>query len=303
MDNKTHLNIKRDPEAIHKSKRIIEIDVIKGLAVINMVIFHFFYLSHFMGIKDYPIDRGILRFFAKSAHTTFIFMVGVNLAVSYQKYNKAYTEEEDGEIKRLKENAHFGKQVKRAMFLIGAGIIMSILSYLGFGSLWVKFGIFHFIGVAILLAQPILSSRWLALTGAVLVLLLYLIFKRLSNVLYFSCQSTPFLCFISGAANVKYSALDHFSIIPNFAIICLGIFVGHTLYKDGKRNFSQNIGSDDDTIDSLGDNIIGKSIGFIGKHSFLIYFLHFIVFYFVLFAYKRAREPAPVSEGPPTQDL
>lgn len=289
MDNKTNHDIKKDPEAINKSKRLIEIDIIKGLAVINMVIFHFFYLSHFMGIKDYPIDKGILRFFAKSAHTTFIFMVGVNLAVSYQKYNKAYEVEEDGEIKKLKQNAHFGKQVKRSLFLIGAGIVMSILSYLGFGSMWVKFGIFHFIGVAILLAQPILSNRWLALTGAVLVLLLYLIFKNLSSLFYDKCFNAPFLCFISGAANTQYSSLDHFSLIPYFGLVCLGIFVGHSIYKDGKRNYSQNIGSTDETIDSLSDNIIGKSIGFIGKHSFIIYFLHFIVFYFALLIYRKSR--------------
>ena len=289
MDNKTDYNIGKDPTAINKSKRLIEIDFVKGLAVINMVIFHFFYLSHFMGIKNYPIDRGILKFFAKSSHVTFIFMVGVNLAVSYQKYNKAYTEEVDGELKKLKENAHFGKQVKRAAFLIGAGIVMSILSYLGFGSMWVKFGIFHFIGVAIILAQPIISSKWLAITTAALVGLLYLIFKNNSGLFYNKCLNAPFLCFISGVANVQYSSLDHFSIIPYFGLVCFGIFVGHSIYKDGKRNFSQSLG-DDETIDSYGDTLIGKSIGFIGKHSFLIYFLHYIIFYFALLAYKRSRD-------------
>ena len=37
MDNKTNHDIKQDPEAKNKSKRLIEIDIIKGLAVINMV--------------------------------------------------------------------------------------------------------------------------------------------------------------------------------------------------------------------------------------------------------------------------
>ena len=142
---------------------------------------------------------------------------------------------------------------------------------------------------AILIAQPILSNRWLALTGAVLVLLLYLIFKNLSSLFYDKCFNAPFLCFISGAANTQYSSLDHFSIIPYFGLVCLGIFVGHSIYKDGKRNYSQNIGSTDETIDSLSDNIIGKSIGFIGKHSFIIYFLHFIVFYFALLIYRKSR--------------
>lgn len=283
MDNQTNKNIKNDPNAVNKSKRLFEIDFIKGLAVINMIIFHFFYLSHFMGVKDYPYDKGILKFFAKSAHLTFIFIVGVNLAISYQKYRKAFEYKDDKEKIRLKENAHFGKQVKRAIFLIFAGIVMSILSYLAFGSLWVKFGIFHFIGVSILLAQPLLHNRWIALTVSVVVCLLYGVFKQLSSLFYNKCHNAPFLCFISGAANIKYSSLDHFSIIPYFALVCLGIFVGHSVYKDGERNFNLN-------TTSAEENIIGKGVAIIGKHSFKIYFLHYIILYFALLSYKRIRD-------------
>ena len=49
--------------------RYPEIDIVKGIAVIFMVIFHFFYLAYFMDVKKYPIDKGILRFLAKAAHT------------------------------------------------------------------------------------------------------------------------------------------------------------------------------------------------------------------------------------------
>jgi len=203
MDNQTNTNIENDPHAINKSKRLFEIDFVKGLAVINMMIFHFFYLSHFMGVQNYKYDRGILKFFAKSSHITFIFVVGINLAISYQKYKKAYEYNDD---LVFKTNAHFGKQVKRAIFLIFAGIVMSILSYFAFGSMWIKFGIFHFIGVAILLAQPIVSNKWLALITSLVVALLYLIFKEIKNVLTDKCFDAPFLCFISGAANVKYSS-------------------------------------------------------------------------------------------------
>ena len=65
IDNKIKNNIT-------KNKRFLEVDLIKGVAVIFMVIFHFFYLAYFMDVKKYNIDSGVLRFLAKSAHTTFI---------------------------------------------------------------------------------------------------------------------------------------------------------------------------------------------------------------------------------------
>ena len=64
--------------------RFPEIDIVKGIAVTFMVIFHFFYLAYFMNVKKFPIDKGVLRFLAKSAHTTFIFMVGVNKLIVYR---------------------------------------------------------------------------------------------------------------------------------------------------------------------------------------------------------------------------
>ena len=100
--------------------RFPEIDIIKGFAVIFMVIFHFFYLAYFMDVKKYSISSGVLKWLAKSAHITFIFMVGVNLALGYQRSEK----------KNQEKDAFFGKNVKRSLFLYFAGMIVSIFSFI-----------------------------------------------------------------------------------------------------------------------------------------------------------------------------
>ena len=73
---------------VYKAKRFFEIDFLKGFATIFMIIFHFFYLMYFMDIVKFEIKTGILYAMAKIAHTIFIFMVGVNSAISYNKFRE-----------------------------------------------------------------------------------------------------------------------------------------------------------------------------------------------------------------------
>ena len=253
--------------------RFPEIDIIKGFAVIFMVIFHFFYLAYFMDVKKYSISSGILKWLAKSAHITFIFMVGVNLALGYQRSEK----------KNQEKDAFFGKNVKRSLFLYFAGMIVSIFSFIAFKDLFVKFGIFHFIATAVLLSQLVVHNGFIALIIAAIILLISLIKSNFDSLLYDKCVNIPIICFITGLYNTKYSSLDHFPIIPWLALVFFGIFIGHIIYKKANRNFDGHI------IDTLYENPIVKTIGKLGSHSLSIYFIHFPIFYFILHYYKKYR--------------
>lgn len=268
----------KDPN--YKSKRFIEIDVAKGTAVILMVIFHYFYLCNFMHVRYYNVNSGILKVIAKLAHLTFIFVVGINLAVINEKNKKAYGED-------CYKNYQMGNQFRRGVFLIGSGMIISILSYLAFGNMYVKFGILHFIGVSVILSQFIVNSKPLVIMVGLLIMSLYFIFELFSNQLFSKCYDFPMTCFISGAKNIKYSSLDHFSIVPYFALICAGILVGYVLYKNGnKRNFVDEKG--ERSMDNLKKNPLINGMSIIGKNSLLIYFIHFIVFYIGLYYYRKS---------------
>ena len=80
--------MENNTDDVYKAKRFFEIDFIKGFATIFMIIFHFFYLMYFMDIVKFEIKQGILHMMAKISHTIFILMVGVNSAISYNKFRQ-----------------------------------------------------------------------------------------------------------------------------------------------------------------------------------------------------------------------
>ena len=99
-------------------QRFFEIDFIKGFATIFMIIFHFFYLMYFMDIVKFEIKQGILHMMAKISHTIFILMVGINSAISYNKFrekNKKLYEKD----KTSFNNQYIGKGQTVAFSFIG----------------------------------------------------------------------------------------------------------------------------------------------------------------------------------------
>ena len=270
-----------------QSKRFYEIDTLKGIAVILMVIFHFFYLVSKMEIKDINTRCGPLYASAKTAHCLFIFLVGVNLAISYKKFKEKNREDFEND-KNKYYSKYLSKTFKRIAVLVVAAASVSILSYFAFKNLYVKFGIFHFIAAAVLLTTPIVGSKYLSLTLSAIIGLLYTIFNsgKMRNFTSIACHKSPIFCFITGIFNTKFSSLDHFSLVPYLGLVAFGIFIGNTLYTDKERLFLKK--EDSKKIDELfeKDEILG-SLNLMGKYSFQIYFIHFIVFYFILLAYKK----------------
>ena len=66
-------------------KRYDEIDILKGIAVICMIIFHFFYFPNQYGFKEIEYDTSSLKFIAKVAQIIFITCVGINLVFAKKK--------------------------------------------------------------------------------------------------------------------------------------------------------------------------------------------------------------------------
>ena len=120
--------------------RYPEIDLIKGIAVILMVIFHYFYVAYLMEKPILDINSNMIHLLAVVAHNIFIFMVGVNMIVSYKKHKQ----------KNKSEDEYIGKQFKRALVLFLIGMAMTAITYIIFPDKYIRFGIFHFISVAIL---------------------------------------------------------------------------------------------------------------------------------------------------------
>jgi len=257
---------------MESKKRFIEIDIIKGFAVILMIFFHIFYLSKYLGLKDYNTQTGLLLLCANISHTLFILMSGVNLSVSYQK-----SEKEDSDF-----NCFFGKQMKRVLVLMSCGLILSYLSYLVFNNLYVKFGILHFLSTALLISQLFVNNNLLLTIASLFVLIMTVLIENNKESLHNLCQNTTFLCFITGLSNTHYSSLDHFPLIPYIIYIFIGMILGNVFYKNYKRTFDLEI------FNNLSENKFIRHFAYIGKNSFLIYMLHWPILYFIIQFLKKS---------------
>ena len=250
--------------------RLIEIDVIKGIADITMIIFHYYYLSTVMNIKEFNIDSGILSFLASFSHYTFILFSGINMGISTMN----------------KKKEEFQKQkIKRGLFLLIIGFIISFLTKLEFGESYVKFGIMHFMGTATILSSFYANLPSISIIISIIILLIKLLLNipDIKNKFYNICTKNPFSCFILGIFNVKYKAIDHFSIIPFLGIFSLGIGLAYILYSKEKKKEEEETAvlkrnySFLNVFDKLKDNIIIKKLSWLGKNTLWVYIIHFLV--------------------------
>ncbi len=67
------------------NKRFWEVDSLRGLAIVMMVVFHFIFDLNYFGIYSFNIYSGFLWWFARITASMFIFVVGVSLSLSYTR--------------------------------------------------------------------------------------------------------------------------------------------------------------------------------------------------------------------------
>ena len=239
-------------------KRYHEVDFIKGLAVISMVIFHYFYLGTRMNKISSNYREGIIHFLARFAHITFIIMVGINLVIT-RLNNKDKTDEE-----------YRNGQYKRVLYIAFIALLVSVSTYIALPDMWIRCGILHFIAMGILICLPLVTKPNLSLMVSVGIYTLYL----LNNAGYFIEYYQYFnevVGYVLGLFPV-YNALDNFTFLPFLSLIPLGIFIGHNIYKYNDRKIK--------VLNNL-DNVITKDniIVNIGKNSLNIYMVHFVILY------------------------
>ena len=244
--------------------RFLEIDLKKGFAVIFMVIFHVYYLGEHMNKININTSTGLLHFMARFAHTTFIICMGINLVLTYQANKKK------GKSKKEFNN----KIIKRFIIFILISCLISYTSYLAFGkTMFIKFGIFHFMAFASLITSLFVDKPVLSMFSILIINILTFLIK--SNIISIN-NINSYIGFALGI-NTNYSSLDHFPLIPWLSYSLLGVFIGNKLYTNYERNFEElNL---DNTINN---SDILKIISMSGSKSLEVYLIHFPIIYFLL---------------------
>ena len=183
------------------TKRLLQLDIYRGIAVVLMVIFHFTYDLNYFGFIDADTTR--LVFWIKLRLvilSLFLSAVGMSLYLVYsKKFNIV--------------------KYKKRLYLLGASSMMiSVVTYFIFPKTWIYFGVLHMIFTASLVGPLFTKKPNIAGVLGVLLIALYLSGFRM----------TPLYDLLQGPLHLPmYHTEDLVSFVPWFGVVLLGIFAMH----------------------------------------------------------------------------
>jgi len=234
--------------------RYWEIDFLRGIAIIMMIIYHIFYDINFLNVYNFNLQDFSFKLFLYPIGTIFLLLVGISLTLSYNKSKKD-----------LIKNSLIKKFVFRGLKIFFLGLIITFVTFFYLGQGFVIFGVLHCIGISIILSIIFIRFRFLNL-------FLGIIFVIFGIVLSYMTFDFNFLLFL-GFRPVDFYTVDYFPILPWFGVILFGIGLGNIFYKDYKRNFN---------LPDLSKLKIVEFLGFLGRNSLIIYFLHQPILLFLI---------------------
>lgn len=191
-----------------RSTRLALVDVLRGFAVAQMIVYHFIYdLNHFGWVRVRMLVDQPWVGWRTLIVTQFLLLVGVSLVL------------------RTSFKPGVGDFFRRWAEVAGAALLVSLGSWLVFGPRFIWFGILHFIAVALLLARPLVRlGAWnLALAAAAFVAWL----------LYADPVFNPAPANIVGFVTAKPRTEDYVPLFPWLAAVLTGVALGALWQRAG----------------------------------------------------------------------
>ncbi|PIQ78606.1 hypothetical protein COV82_00380 [Candidatus Peregrinibacteria bacterium CG11_big_fil_rev_8_21_14_0_20_46_8] len=202
--------------------RFVEIDVLRALAIVAMIIFHLVFDLDLFDVIEIDMQQTFWQGLALFVQIIFIVTTGITLVIASERGLRP--------------------RIVHAAKIFAFGMIITLVTSLLFPERAVVFGILHFMGVAIVLALPLLRfSMWNALLGAAIIL------------------ATPWLAPLI-QIDASGQPLDYFPLAPWFGVFLIGVAIGGAWYAKRAPGNIPGRGSE-----------IASSIA---RHSLAIYLLH-----------------------------
>jgi uncharacterized membrane protein len=229
------------------SERFWEVDFLRGIAIIMMVIYHIMFDVVFFHLAYVDLSSIPVLLFLYPIGSMFLLLVGVSLALSYSRM--------EGTLSSWQRQRKF---IIRGLYIFGGGMLVTLGTWLYLGQGYVIFGVLHCIGVSTILAYPLIRRRVYPLFLGIICVVLG-VFLQLTVVVDF-----PWLLWL-GLIPSNFYTVDYFPLLPWFGVILIGIFIGNSLYQNNKRQFK---------IKDLSQVLAVRGVCFLGRHSLIIYLLH-----------------------------
>jgi len=228
-----------------RAERLWEIDTLRGIAIIMMVVYHLLWDLASLGGYDIALRTGFWSYWQIVTASLFTTLVGLSMTLSYHAARP-----------RGVAGSRWPKFVMRGLQIFSWGVVIGIVTFFFVGPTgYVRFGILHLIGVSTIIGYPLLRFRWLNLFLAILITLAGLIFPFLR-------VHAPWFEWIAATPG---SGVDYAPLIPWFGRVLFGIFLGNMLYPGGVRRFR---------LPDLSQNFVVRGLRLMGQNPLLIYLIH-----------------------------
>ena len=181
-----------DTTPLKTSPRSLLVDLIRGLAVFLMIIFHFSYDLNALGFVIINLqNNSFWYFFPRVIVFLFLFCTGISLTFAH--------------LKKFIPAKYF----KRILLLSGCSLLVSLTSYILFPEKWIYFGTLHCI-------------TFLSLVGPI-----FIHYPRISlctGIIFFLCD---FMGFEGAWIKLGHPSMDYISPFPWMGAFLIGIATAH----------------------------------------------------------------------------
>ncbi|MEM4495809.1 MAG: heparan-alpha-glucosaminide N-acetyltransferase [Archaeoglobaceae archaeon] len=176
--------------------RLWKLDLLRGFAVLLMLIYHFFFDAQFFGLLD--LEGTFWFFFPRFIGGMFIFISGLTMALTYKNFQRI---------------------LRKVAKLSLIAVSISFITFSIFDEQPVYFGIIHFFAVATLLSVLFVKMPKLSLIFGIFLFFLGFLLQSIS-------LDTYFLLWI-GIRPKNFSTLDYYPLMPWFGIMLFGLYFGN----------------------------------------------------------------------------
>ncbi len=188
--------------------RILEIDALRVVAMLLMIVFHIIYDLNVFGGVDVSYTTGFWMWVGKIAGLLFIFVSGISSGLS-------------------------SKPVQRGVKVFGIGMIITVVTYFFLGDIYIRFGILHLLGTGMILSPLIhrLHSAVIVAGAGVIVF----ISNQIAGIIVNTVVLLPL-----GLKYQGFRSADYYPLIPYLSVFMLGIVTYKLYYYQGKSLFRGN---------------------------------------------------------------
>jgi len=224
--------------------RYREIDLVRGIAILMMVLFHTLFDLSFFRIFPIEISLGFWRYFAFATASLFLLIVGISLTISRARA----ASKKSGYQLAL-------KFVYRGAGIFLLGLLVTVFTWLFLKEGFIVFGILHLIGISIMISPLFFRFKKFNIVPGFLFLAIGFLFIPMIG---------PIWLLPLGIHPATFWSVDYEPIFPWFGIVLIGMGLGELLYPEGVKRF---------TIPQIPE-IFMRPLAFVGRHSLLIYLVH-----------------------------